>query len=161
MIESYGKVTALDGSEYVYTDFKDSRKEAVARDQAILAVREQQKGRPLTIRERLEPATQEEMPPSKPAADAAKPSPTGAGIKLPYPLTAPARALTPGEESAKKMFMEAHVAAARAQAKPVAYKTLRSYIRWAPTVEYVRKVMLPSLRRRHASIWSRTTSQPK
>ena len=39
MIESYGKFVALDGSEYVYTDFKDSRKEAVAkaeaRDQAI------------------------------------------------------------------------------------------------------------------------------
>ncbi len=38
MIEHYGKVVALDGSEYVYTDFKDSRKKAVAlaeaRDQA-------------------------------------------------------------------------------------------------------------------------------
>ena len=47
MIEHYGKITALDGSEYVYTDFKDSRKEAVAkakaRDEAILAVREQQR----------------------------------------------------------------------------------------------------------------------
>ena len=53
------QIRGLDGSEFVYTDFKDSRKEAVAkaeaRDQAILAVREQQKGRPLTIRESLEP----------------------------------------------------------------------------------------------------------
>jgi len=47
-----------------------------------------------------------------------------------------------------------------AQAKPVAYKTLRSYIRWAPSAEYVSKIMLPSLRRRHASIWSRRTTEP-
>ena len=119
MIEHYGKITALDGSEYVYTDFKDSRKEAVAkakaRDDAILAVREQQRGRPLSIRERLEPAKPEEIPPSKPAADAAKPSPREAGFTLPYPLSAPARELTPAEESAKKAFQEMHLAAVRAQ----------------------------------------------
>lgn len=119
MIESYGRITALDGSEYHYGDFKESRKDAVAqaeaRDQAILAVREQRKGRPLTIRERLEPATQEEIPPSKPAADAAKPSSNDVGIKLPYPLSTPARALTPAEESAKKAFEEMHLAAVRAQ----------------------------------------------
>ena len=91
MIETYGKFTALDGTEFVYTNFKESRKEAAAkaeeRDQAILAVREKQKGRPLTIREVLEPAAREETPPSKPAT---KPPATDAGIKLPYPLTAPA-----------------------------------------------------------------------
>ena len=119
MIESYGKIIALDGSQFHYTDFKDSRKEAVAkakaRDEAILAVREKQKGRPLTLRERMEPAKQEELPPSKPTADAARPSPGEAGIKLPYPLTAPARALTPAEESAKKAFEEMHLAGVRAQ----------------------------------------------
>ena len=39
MIEHYGKIVALDGSEYHYGDFKESRQEAVAlataRDQAI------------------------------------------------------------------------------------------------------------------------------
>ena len=119
MIEHYGKVVALDGSEYLYTDFKDSRKEAVAkaeaRDQAILAVREQQKGRPLTIRESLAPATPEEMPPSKPIADARKPASSDAVIMPPFPFSAPARELTPGEESAKKSFGEMHLAAARAQ----------------------------------------------
>ncbi len=119
MIESYGKVVALDGSEYVYTDFKDSRKEAVAlaaaRDQAILAVREQRKGRPLTTRESLAPATPEEIPPSKPSADARKPASSDAVIVPPFPFTAPARELTPGEESAKKSFGEMHLAAARAQ----------------------------------------------
>jgi hypothetical protein len=119
MIETYGKITTLDGKEFPYTDFKDSRKEASAlateRDQAILAVREQKKGRPLTIRESLEPATQEEIPPSKPAADAAKPSSNDAAIKLPYPLSTPARELTPAEESAKKAFQEMHLAAVRAQ----------------------------------------------
>ena len=119
MIETYGTIKTLDGKEFPYTDFKDSRREAsalaAARDQAILKVREQKMGRPLTIRERLEPATQEEMPPSKPAADAAKPSPSEAGIKLPYPLSTPARALTPGEESAKKAFQEMFLEGARAQ----------------------------------------------
>ena len=119
MIETYGTIKTLDGKEFPYTDFKDSRREAVAlaeaRDQAILAVRDRQKGRPLTIRERLEPATQEEMTPSKTAADTAKPSPSEAGIKLPYPLSAPARALTPGEESAKNAFQEMFLEGARAQ----------------------------------------------
>jgi len=119
MIESYGKITALDGSEYVYTDFKDGRKEAAAKaeasDQAILAVREQQKGRPLTIRESWEPAKQEELPPSKPTADAAKPSPGEAVFTTPYPFSVPARELTPAEESAKKAFEEMHLAAVRAQ----------------------------------------------
>ena len=110
---------ALDGSEYRYSDFKDGRKEAVAkaeaRDQAILAVRRQQKGRPLTIRESLAPATPEEMPPSKPIADAGKPASSDAVIVPPFPFSAPARELTPGEESAKKSFGEMHLAAARAQ----------------------------------------------
>jgi hypothetical protein len=119
MIERYGKFVALDGSEYAYTDFKDSRKEAsalaAARDQAILKVREQKKGAPLSIRESLAPATPEEMPPTKPIADAGKPASNDAVFTPPLPFTAPARELTPGEESAKKSFGEMHLAAARAQ----------------------------------------------
>ena len=45
MLETYGKFTALDGTEFHYSDFKESRKEAsalaAARDQAILEVRQQ------------------------------------------------------------------------------------------------------------------------
>jgi hypothetical protein len=44
------------------------------------------------------------------------------------------------------------------EAKPLDFKTLRSYVRWAPTVEYVRKTMLPALRRRHPTIWTRIDS---
>ena len=119
MIESYGKFVALDGTVYAYTDFKASRKAAsalaAARDQGILAVREQNKGRALTTRESLAPATPEEMPPSKSNADARKPASNDAVIVPPFPFSAPARELTPGEESAKKSFGEMHLAAARAQ----------------------------------------------
>ena len=122
MIEKYGKFTALDGTEFPYTDFRASRKEAAAKaeahDRRILATREKQKGQPLTIRESLEPALQQKTRPSEPIADAgAKTKPPAvetAGIKLP-PLSAPARALTPGEESAKQTFTEMHLAAAPAQ----------------------------------------------
>ena len=119
MIEHYGRIVALDGSEYHYGDFKESRQEAVAkataRDQAILAVRAQKKGRALTAREALAPATPEETPPSKPIADARKPASSDALISPPFAFSAPARELTPGEESAKKSFGEMHLAAARAQ----------------------------------------------
>ena len=123
MIEKYGKFVALDGSEFPYGDFHASRKEAAAKaeahDKAIIATREKQKGRPLTIRESLEPATPQETPPSEPIAAAGTkketPAAETAGIKLPYPLTVAAKPLTPGEESAKRTFMEMHLAAARAQ----------------------------------------------
>jgi hypothetical protein len=46
------------------------------------------------------------------------------------------------------------------EAKPVDYKTLRSYVRWAPSVEYVRRVMIPSLRLRHPTIWTHIRSKP-
>ena len=119
MIETFGKFTALDGTVYAYTDFKDGRKEAsalaAARDQAILDVREQKKGRALTTRESLAPATPEEMPPSKPSADARKPASSDAIISPPFAFSAPARELTPGEEAAKKSFGEMHLAAVRAQ----------------------------------------------
>jgi hypothetical protein len=119
VIETFGKFTALDGTVYAYTDFKDSRKAAAAlaagRDQAILEVREQKKGWALTTREALAPATPEETPPSKPSADARKPASSDAVIVPPFPFSAPARELTPGEESAKKSFGEMHLAAARAQ----------------------------------------------
>ena len=119
MIEKYGKFTALDGTEFPYTDFRASRKEAAAKAEAhdgrILATREKQKGQPLTIRESLELAVQQETLPSEPSAKQEKPPAETAGIKLPYPLSAPAKRLTPGEESAKRTFMEMHLAAARAQ----------------------------------------------
>jgi hypothetical protein len=119
MLETYGKFTALDGTEFHYSDFRASRKEAAdkaeAHDKRILAARENQKGRPLTTRESLAPATPEETPPSKPSADIRKPASSDAVIAPPFPFTAPAKELTPGEESAKKMFAEMHLAAARAQ----------------------------------------------
>jgi len=119
MIEKYGKFTALDGTEFPYTDFRASRKEAAAKaeahDRRIRTAREKQKGQPLTIRESLEPAAQQEAQPSDPGAKQDQPPAETAGIKLPYPLSAPAKPLTPGEESAKQTFMEMHLAAARAQ----------------------------------------------
>ena len=119
MIETFGKFTALDGTVYAYTDFKDSRKAAAAlaagRDQAILEVREQKMGRALTTRESLAPATPEETPPSKPSGNTRKPASNDAVFTPPLSFSAPARELTPGEESAKKSFGEMHLAAARAQ----------------------------------------------
>ena len=95
MIETFGKFTALDGTVYAYTDFKDGRKEAsalaAARDQAILEVREQKKGRALTTRESLAPATPEEMPSSKPSADARKPASSDTVISPPFPFSASPR----------------------------------------------------------------------
>ena len=121
MIETFGKFTALDGTVYAYSDFRESRKEAAAkaesRDKRILAVREQQKGRPLTLRERLAPVTREETP-RESIADAVtkkETPPASEGNVLPFPLTAPAKPLTPGEEAAKKSFAEMHLAAALAQ----------------------------------------------
>jgi hypothetical protein len=38
-------------------------------------------------------------------------------------------------------------------ARPVDFRTLRSYIRWAPSVAYVRREMVPSLRRLDPAIW--------
>jgi len=119
MIEKYGMFVALDGSEFPYGDFHASRKEAAAKaeahDRRILATREKQKGQPLTIRESLEPAARQETLPSEPSTKQEKPAAETGGIKLPFPLTAPAKPLTPGEESAKRTFMEMHLAAARAQ----------------------------------------------
>ncbi len=44
------------------------------------------------------------------------------------------------------------------EARPVDYRMLRSYIRWAPSVAYVRRVMVPSLRRLDPVIWKRVRS---
>ena len=119
MIEKYGKFVALDGTEFPYGDFRAGRKEAAAKaethDKRILAAREKEKGQPLTIRESLEPAIRQEKLPSEPSTKKEVPAAEPAGIKLPYPLTAPAKPLTPGEESAKQTFMEMHLAAAHAQ----------------------------------------------
>ena len=126
MRETYGKFTALDGTEFHYSDFKESRREAAAnaaaRDQGILEVRTQKKGRALTTRESLAPATPEEMPPGKPNADTRKPA-SSAVISPPIPFSAPARELTPGEESAKKSFGEMHLAAIRAELAKNAQRT--------------------------------------
>ena len=76
--------------------------------------------------------------PSEPIADAGTkketPAAEAAGIKLPYPLTAFARPLTPGEESAKRTFMEMHLAAARAEQAKEAH-TKDSNILLTPTFE--------------------------
>ena len=94
MRETYGKFTALDGTEFHYSDFKESRREAAAnaaaRDQGILEVRTQKKGRALTTRESLAPATPEEMPPGKPNADTRKPA-SSAVISPPIPFSASPR----------------------------------------------------------------------
>ena len=47
------------------------------------------------------------------------------------------------------------------EARPVDYRTLRSYIRWAPSVAYVRRVMVPSLRRLDSAIWTCVRSGSK
>ncbi len=119
MIEKYGYYVAVDGTKYPYTDFKEGRREAAsqakARDMAVNAAQQKELGRPLTTRESLAPAAPGETPPSKPAGDTAKPSPSEAGFTLPYPLSAPARELTAAEESAKKTFQEMLLSGARAQ----------------------------------------------
>ena len=46
------------------------------------------------------------------------------------------------------------------EAKPVDFKMLKSYVARAPSAEYVRQVMIPSLRQRHPTIWQRVDSQP-
>ena len=117
MIEKYGKFTALDGTEFPYTDFAqpqgggsqgrgarqaDSRRAGKAKGPAVDDPRVIGAGRA------------QETQPSEPSAKPEKPPAETAGIKLPYPFSAPAKPLTPGEESAKKTFMEMHLAAARA-----------------------------------------------
>jgi len=44
------------------------------------------------------------------------------------------------------------------EARPVDFRTLRSYIRWAPSVAYVRRVMVPSLRTLDPAIWRHVRS---
>ena len=45
------------------------------------------------------------------------------------------------------------------EAQPVDFPMLRSYIRWAPSEQYVRQVVLPSLRRLHPEIWEHVESK--
>ena len=45
------------------------------------------------------------------------------------------------------------------EARPVDYRMLRSYIRRAPSVQYVRRTTIPSLRRLHPQIWTCVQSQ--
>lgn len=45
------------------------------------------------------------------------------------------------------------------EAKPVDYRMLKSYVARAPSLRYVREVQIPSLRRRHPTIWQRVDSQ--
>jgi len=45
------------------------------------------------------------------------------------------------------------------EATPVDYRMLKSYVLRAPSVQYVREVLIPSLRQRHPGIWQRIDSQ--
>lgn len=45
------------------------------------------------------------------------------------------------------------------ESKPVDYRMLKSYVARAPSVKYVREVLVPSLKLRHSSIWRRIDSQ--
>jgi len=45
------------------------------------------------------------------------------------------------------------------EAKPRDFAMLRSYIRRAPSVHYVRHVTIPSLRRLHPQVWTCVQSQ--
>ena len=47
------------------------------------------------------------------------------------------------------------------EARPVDFFMLRSYVRRASSVEYARRVMIPSLRRLHRTIWTRVESEPR
>jgi hypothetical protein len=44
-------------------------------------------------------------------------------------------------------------------ANPVDYRMLRSYVARSPSAEYVSRVMIPSLRRLHPTIWTRIDSK--
>ena len=46
------------------------------------------------------------------------------------------------------------------EAQPRDFKMLRSYVRWSPTVEYARRVMIPALRRLLPRIWTHLDSKP-
>ena len=94
MIEKSGKFTALDGTEFPYTDFRESQGgggRAKAHDRRILATREKQKGQPLTIRESLEPAAQRKHSPATPA-EAGKTTSRDARNQTPLSLSRPCRA---------------------------------------------------------------------
>jgi len=45
------------------------------------------------------------------------------------------------------------------EARPVDYRMLKSYVVKAPSACYVREVQIPSLHRRHPTIWQRVDSQ--
>jgi hypothetical protein len=44
------------------------------------------------------------------------------------------------------------------EARPVDFRLLRSYVRRAPSVQYARRITIPSLRRLHPTIWTRVES---
>ena len=52
------------------------------------------------------------------------------------------------------MLSDTQIDALTKDARPVDYRMLRSYIRRAPSVQYVRRTMIPSLKRLHPQIWS-------
>jgi hypothetical protein len=45
------------------------------------------------------------------------------------------------------------------EARPRDFRMLKSYVARGPSAKYVREVMIPSLRIRHATIWQRIDSQ--
>ena len=44
------------------------------------------------------------------------------------------------------------------EAQPMDFWMLRAYIKRAPSVEYVRRITIPSLRKLHPTIWTRVES---
>lgn len=57
------------------------------------------------------------------------------------------------------MLSDAQIDALTKDARPVDYRMLRSYICRAPSVQYVRRTMIPSLRRLHPRIWTHRDSE--
>ena len=56
------------------------------------------------------------------------------------------------------MLDNAMIYALTKEARPVDYPMLRSYIKHAPSVEYVRRITIPSLRKWHPRIWTHVDS---
>jgi len=58
------------------------------------------------------------------------------------------------------MLNDAEIESLVREAKPRDFPMLRSYVRRAPSAQYVRRVLIPSLRARHARIWTHIDSKP-
>ncbi len=58
------------------------------------------------------------------------------------------------------MLSDTMIDALTREAKPRDFAMLRSYVRRAPSAEYVRSTLIPSLRQLHRRIWSHIDSKP-